>query len=275
MKKIAALVAMCACCVASGCAPAMTRMPPGASQAHATPRSAPAFARPTDDARAASARPDAARETRSLAAGRNSKLDKPSDGFGYVPKSNAGRSRPAVQLAAHAEAIATPRSNASLESVTTADDISDPDALTRRVGDVQVDIRPPKGELPTDLAAAALSRDARAELAKGPCGREEMVVGWTPWTLCYRPLYLEDIPLERYGSSAGCLQPGLSAAKFFFGVGLLPYKTFAQKPRACVCSNGFSRCGDPMPPGYKDCRIHLDGAVFEAGVLTGIVLALP
>ena len=39
------------------------------------------------------------------------------------------------------------------------------------------------------------------------------VVSYSPWTICYRPLYFEEIDLERYGCSAGFVQPALSGAR--------------------------------------------------------------
>ncbi len=185
----------------------------------------------------------------------------------------ATRKQAAVHLAEFAEEVASPQP--ALDSVTKADDISDPDALTRSVAQVSLDIRPPQGELPTDLAAAAFAASAQSDEELARAGRLETVVSWTPWTLCYRPLYLEEVALERYGNTVGCIQPGISAVHFFFGVGLLPYKMVVRPPRSCLCSNGFSRCGDVPPPGYVDNRIHLDAAAIEAALLAGIVLALP
>jgi hypothetical protein len=179
----------------------------------------------------------------------------------------------ATNPAAYAEVVASPQP--SLDSVTSADDISDPDALTRSVSQVSLDIRPPQGEMPTDLAATAFAASDESDEELALAARPETVVSWTPWTLCYRPLYLEEVALERYGDTVGCIQPGVSAVHFFFGVGLLPYKMVVRPPRSCQCSNGFSRCGDAPPPGYIDDRFHLDAAAIEAALLAGIVIALP
>src|SRR5262249_45281632 len=102
-----------------------------------------------------------------------------------------------------------------------------------------------------------------------------IVCACTPWTFCYRPLYFEDIDLERYGCTCGILQPAVSEAKFIGTVAMLPYKMAVRPPRSCQCSNGFSRCGDCPLPGYGACVVSLPAAAFEAGVVAGIVVALP
>src|SRR4029450_8609095 len=47
---------------------------------------------------------------------------------------------------------------------------------------------------------------------------------WDATSLCYRPLYFEEINAERYGYGCGCcLQSPASAAHFFATVPALPY----------------------------------------------------
>jgi len=262
MRHVAAVVAVFACWACSGCATGMTR-PQGMAQSTSGLSRSAASARHQRVAR----RNSVENPNRPYAHNRG---DDPE----FASSPPADRYPAAVRLAEYTEEIPPPPPDA-LEAVTKADDISDPDALSRRVVDVPVDIRPQQGELPTDLAASAFARDAQAddELASRP--RPQTVVAWTPWKICYRPLYFEEVSLERYGCNLGIAQPGISAAHFFFGAGLIPYKIISRFPTSCECSNGFSRCGDAPPPGYEDYRIHLDAAAVEAAILTGIVLSLP
>lgn len=294
MRQVVALVVVCACWAVCGCAPGMFR-PKGmvpkqmwrsdsvaaSARRPAAPRSdsppleqnaaAPAFEQFEQDFAQTEAETDTLFEEQELAP-----LSDVSSDEGPPERGTPEQGTPeqgTVNPAAYAEQVDSPQPK--LDSVTRAADISDPDALTRTVSQVSVDIRPPQGELPTDLAAAAFAASAEADEELAHAGRPETSVSWTPWTLCYRPLYFEEVALERYGSTVGCIQPGVSAVHFFFGVGLLPYKIVSRFPTSCQCSNGFARCGDAPPPGYIDNQIHPDAAVIEAALLAGIVLALP
>jgi hypothetical protein len=283
MRQVVALVAVCSCWTALGCAPGSIHPNKLASLEVWRNDPATTSVRLVDDSNGS--RPTASGLTLKLDIAEDvaeesseetdSPLEEVADALSTTSNEPSTLATAAyAEVAEVAEEVVTPQP-AALEAVTTADDISDPDALTRRVTEVSVDIRPPQGELPPDLAAAAFAASAAADDEPANASRQETVVAWTPWTLCYRPLYFEEVGLERYGREVGCIQPGVSAVHFFFGVGLLPYKIVSRFPTSCQCSNGFSRCGDVPPPGYIDNRVHLDAAAIEAALLAGIVLALP
>ena len=151
----------------------------------------------------------------------------------------------------------------------------DLDRFNRRLQDVPLDVRPTEGTMPTPPAIAEHPEQPRwVDICDGE-GQPMTVVSCTPWTFCFRPLYFEEINLERYGCTAGILQPGISGAHFFGSIALMPYKMVVWPPRSCVCSNGFSRCTDCRPPGYRECVWSWKAAAVEAGIVAGIVLALP
>jgi hypothetical protein len=154
---------------------------------------------------------------------------------------------------------------------------ADADRINRTVCDVSIDIRPPAGAggLPEDLAAEHLADQPTID-ETFPSGQPaDLFCSYTPWTICYRPLYFEDIPLERYGCNVGYLQTGLSGVKFFGSIAALPYKMTRRPPRSCQCSNGFSRCGDCPLPGYGNRRFQWDAALVETAIITGFVFILP
>ena len=62
---------------------------------------------------------------------------------------------------------------------------------------------------------------------------------------CYRPLYFEEPNLERYGRTAGLLQPLISAGNFFGNVAVLPYRLVAQRPGYCTYHEHLFRPGAP------------------------------
>jgi hypothetical protein len=152
---------------------------------------------------------------------------------------------------------------------------SDLNRIRRRIDQVPLDIRPAAGTLPTSEATIASDRNYNPDYSIGVEGRPPVICAYTPRTLCFRPLYFEEIGLERYGASWGIVQPAISGAHFFGRVAAMPYKMFVRCPRSCVCSNGFSRVGDLPPPDYGDCCWSWSAAAFEAGIVAGIVIALP
>ncbi len=59
---------------------------------------------------------------------------------------------------------------------------------------------------------------------------QQMTFVWAPRVLAHRTLYFEDMPLERYGQSCGCLQPLVSSFKFFADVATVPLQKIYEKP---------------------------------------------
>ncbi len=114
-----------------------------------------------------------------------------------------------------------------------------------------------------------------------PCtiGYQEYVArAWVPQTmtwkasgLCHKPLYFEDVQLERYGHSRGpFLQPLHSTVHFFASVFVWPYQTAIHPPSECQFALGYYRPGDCAPWLRDPLPISLRGAVRQAVVITGL-----
>ena len=74
------------------------------------------------------------------------------------------------------------------------------------------------------------------------------VFTWKASALCHKPLYFEDIQLERYGHSAGPLrQPVRSTAHFFVNLLTVSYQTGIHHPQECQYALGYYRPGDCAP----------------------------
>jgi predicted metal-dependent hydrolase len=61
------------------------------------------------------------------------------------------------------------------------------------------------------------------------------------------PDYFEDLALERYGHSFGCVQPAVSYVKFLADLALLPYNAWLNPPCARQYDLGLYRPGDCAP----------------------------
>ncbi len=149
------------------------------------------------------------------------------------------------------------------------------DRFNRDILDVEVDIRPTAGDMPEDRGAQRFADQPVIDESLPSGEPADVLCAYTPWTICYRPLYFEDIALERYGKNVGCLQTGLSGVRFFGSIAALPYKMTRRPPRSCECSNGFSRPGDCPLPGYGNRRLELDAALMEAAAITAVVYIIP
>jgi hypothetical protein len=92
---------------------------------------------------------------------------------------------------------------------------------------------------------------------------------WKATGVCHKPLYFEDVQLERYGHSwSPVVQPFMSAAHFFISVPLLPYKMGLTPPNECIYTLGYYRPGSCAPYVFEPIPLSLRGALFEAAGAT-------
>lgn len=137
----------------------------------------------------------------------------------------------------------------------------------------------PINELTTDVQAS--SGDFPRQ-----CGLKEEAFAprvWTPTTftwkasgLCHKPLYFEDIQLERYGHSFGpYVQPVISHAHFFVTVPILPYLMGVNPPNECMYTLGYYRPGSCAPYMLDPLPLSVRGALWEAGAWTGAAYLVP
>lgn len=96
---------------------------------------------------------------------------------------------------------------------------------------------------------------------------------WTAPGTCNKPLYFEEVQLERYGNSLGPIrQPIVSAAHFFATVPLLPYYMGAYPPGECQYTLGYYRPGSCNPYYLDPFPISVRGGIFEGLFWTGAPL---
>lgn len=104
----------------------------------------------------------------------------------------------------------------------------------------------------------------------------QVIYMWKASALCHKPLYFEQVHLERYGHSWGpCLDPVVAGVHFFGTIPALPYCMGLKSPCECVYTLGHYRPGNCAPylleqPGFT-CR----AAAAAAGVWTGGVFLVP
>lgn len=99
---------------------------------------------------------------------------------------------------------------------------------------------------------------------------------WKASGLCHKPLYFEQVQLERYGHEWGpVLQPIMSGAHFFGTIPILPYKMGLETPQECIYSLGYYRPGSCAPYMITQPGFTWRAAAFQTGAVTGVAAAVP
>jgi hypothetical protein len=99
---------------------------------------------------------------------------------------------------------------------------------------------------------------------------------WQASALCHKPLYFEQVQLERYGHTTGPFtQPWVSGAHFFLNIAALPYQMAYQPPHECQYALGYYRPGSCAPWMIPPIPISPRGAVAEVGAVLGGVYLIP
>ena len=130
------------------------------------------------------------------------------------------------------------------------------------------------------LGDASLAMVASAWQLPGECaiGQGEFAGRcWTPqlstWyasNLCHKPLYFENVQLERYGHSAGPIMgPIRTSAHFFGSLAFWPYHTAINPPNECIYALGHYRPGNCAPWLVDPFPFSARGAIRQGAVVTG------
>ena len=147
---------------------------------------------------------------------------------------------------------------------------TDPSGL-KSIRDISHDIRPVtiSGMLPEECAID--SKEFHGRHFGQTCFM------WKASAVSTKAAYFEDTQLERYGHTkvGPALQPIVSGARFFATVPILPYKMGVIPPKECVYTLGHYRAGNCAPYMAEPFPISPRGALFQAGAVTGAILAIP
>jgi hypothetical protein len=138
----------------------------------------------------------------------------------------------------------------------------------KKVGELTTNIVPSAGDLPQDCPLGDSVFQPRAFSG--------LTYAWTASGLCHKPLYFEDVQLERYGHMWGpWVQPFLSGAHFFLTIPILPYKMGLEPPNECIYTLGYYRPGDCAPYMLDPLPLSVRGALWETGAWTGGAWVIP
>jgi hypothetical protein len=99
---------------------------------------------------------------------------------------------------------------------------------------------------------------------------------WKAAANCHKPLYFEQVQVERYGHSLPpCLQPVCSGAHFFGSLITLPYQMGLTPPNECIYPLGHYRPGNCAPYMVPAVPFTWRAAGAQAGAAVGVAGILP
>lgn len=99
---------------------------------------------------------------------------------------------------------------------------------------------------------------------------------WKASGLCHKPLYFEDVHLERYGHSWGpYVQPVISGGHFFLTIPALPYFMTLYPPYECMYTLGYYRPGSCAPYMLDPLPVSVRAGLVQAAAWTGAVFLIP
>lgn len=103
-----------------------------------------------------------------------------------------------------------------------------------------------------------------------------MTMTWKASNLCHKPLYFEDVNLERYGHTRGpILEPVVQSAHFFANIAILPYKMGVHAPHECQYALGYYRPGSCAPWIKDPFPLSARGAIAQGAAVTGLFWLVP
>lgn len=149
---------------------------------------------------------------------------------------------------------------------------------TERFGPIEaltIDTAPPAGRLPESAAAPLAESGDQSAWSEANRGWQPSVFCWEASAFCHRPLYFEEVNLERYGYARRLTQPLVSGVYFYGNVLALPYNMMAQKPHRCIYTLGHYRPGSHVPRQIHWPPLRVDAGLMEAGLVTGLVFIFP
>jgi hypothetical protein len=95
-------------------------------------------------------------------------------------------------------------------------------------------------------------------------------------SICHKPLYFEEVQLERYGHTAGPFrQPIISGAHFMLNLAMLPYHMGINPPTECQYPLGYYRPGSCAPWMIPPIPLSLEGAKWEIATALGMIYLIP
>jgi hypothetical protein len=148
--------------------------------------------------------------------------------------------------------------------------------VDRPFDELTTDILPKDGRLPDDYAKREFEREGVVWHVPG-LGRPwvDSEFYWEAPAICHRPLYFQEINLERHGNKVRLVQPLVSAAAFYGRIPALPYLMALDPPHKPVYTLGYRRPGSYVACRMTQVPLLLGPGAVQAAVIMGLIIAIP
>jgi hypothetical protein len=142
---------------------------------------------------------------------------------------------------------------------------------------LHLDIAPPKDVKSSDPNAPNVPYECSlGQDAFTPRCWQGTTFTWKASALCHKPLYFEEVAMERYGHSHGPVCEDVTSFVHFFGnFALLPYWVGVDTPCECIYDLGYYRPGNCAPYMFDPFPISCRGMVTGGAGYCGVIALFP
>lgn len=138
---------------------------------------------------------------------------------------------------------------------------------SRNLSKIRLSAAPPPGSPPVENPLRDVDTDA-----VGAGRHEPKTVSWVPPALAHKPVYFEEVGVERYGQTRSpALQPVISGGKFLADAVTLPYKMGVDSPERVAYDVGLPRPGSPTSGVRESLPFSMKGMLYQGAASTGAV----
>lgn len=143
------------------------------------------------------------------------------------------------------------------------------DQLRKPLSQIRVDATTDDDQSPTNIAAQWLDFQERRPIVAG--GVPVPLHPRYTVSSCHRPLYFEELNLERCGHTYGCATNLVSGFYFLTNTAMLPYRLGTDRADCPVPSHGDCRSCQSYSHDIEPFGVEPRGILFEAAAAAGFV----
>jgi len=141
--------------------------------------------------------------------------------------------------------------------------------LQKPLSEIRLIASDPEGARPKNQAATLLDDQLESVIGGGDLSMTAPDRYTVPF--CYRPLYFEELNLERCGNTYGCATNIVSAVHFLTNTAALPYRLATQRADCPIPTRGDCRTCQAFSHDIEPFGFEPKGALIEAAAIAGFV----
>jgi len=144
--------------------------------------------------------------------------------------------------------------------------------LRKPLTDIRIEATAGENKTPTSEAAQLLGDQASTAVTSS--GESIPLPDRYTVSSCHRPLYFEELNLERCGSTYGCATNLVSGIHFLTNAAMLPYRMATQRPDCPVQSHGDCQSCQQYSNDIEPFSRKPRATIVEATAIAGLIFLL-